>query len=30
MKDGRMVRLRIHLPDHPGALMKHFTRHWSN
>ena len=22
VKDGRMVRLRIHLPDHPGALMK--------
>jgi threonine dehydratase len=21
VKDGRMVRLRIHLPDHPGALM---------
>lgn len=22
VKDGRLVRLRIHLPDHPGALMK--------
>lgn len=22
VKDGRMVRLRIHLPDHPGALEK--------
>lgn len=22
VKDGRMVRLRIHLPDHPGALMR--------
>ncbi|MEZ5399711.1 MAG: threonine ammonia-lyase [Bryobacteraceae bacterium] len=22
VKDGRMVRLRIHLPDHPGALQK--------
>ncbi len=20
VKDGRLVRLRIHLPDHPGAL----------
>jgi threonine dehydratase len=22
VKDGRMVRLRIHLPDHPGALVR--------
>jgi threonine dehydratase len=22
VKDGRLVRLRIHLPDHPGALQK--------
>ncbi|MBM3794695.1 MAG: threonine ammonia-lyase [Acidobacteria bacterium] len=22
VKDGRLVRLRVHLPDHPGALMK--------
>ncbi|MEZ5354682.1 MAG: threonine ammonia-lyase [Bryobacteraceae bacterium] len=22
VKDGRMVRLRIHLPDHPGALQR--------
>ena len=22
IKDGRMVRLRIHLPDHPGALVR--------
>lgn len=22
VKDGRLVRVRIHLPDHPGALMK--------
>lgn len=22
VKDGRLVRLRIHLPDHPGALQR--------
>lgn len=22
VKDGRLVRVRVHLPDHPGALMK--------
>ncbi len=22
VKDGRLVRLRVHLPDHPGALVR--------